>query len=196
MRAYEFITEAAPFKPDLQAELQKDWMPSKTDIQPPEFKAKGLTLPKDELGRPIEPGLEQPLVSPEDIIGLGAPSMAQGIAKLAQGGTKLAQKAQPHLLGLDPTRPVVQNKLYSPRIGGSSFPAGSTQSAYNVRGVRRPEEIEDTFRWMYDNLDLWSVDPEKQDQAVVIIRNGLINVPMVADQEINLSATLIELTSL
>ena len=143
MRAYEFITEAAPFKPDLQAELQKDWMPSKTDIQPPEFKAKGLTLPKDELGRPIEPGLEQPLVSPEDIIGLGAPSMAKGIAKLAQGGTKLAQKAQPHLLGLDPTRPVVQNKLYSPKIGGSGFPAGSTQSAYNVRGVRRPEEIED-----------------------------------------------------
>jgi hypothetical protein len=60
----------------------------------------------------------------------------------------------------------------------------------------RPEEMEDMFRWMYDNLELWSKDPERQDQAIIIIRNGLVNVPMVADQEINLSATLIELTQL
>jgi DNA polymerase III delta prime subunit len=60
----------------------------------------------------------------------------------------------------------------------------------------RPEEMEDVFRWMYDNLELWSKVPERQDQAIVIIRNGLINVPMVADQEINLSATLIELCQL
>jgi hypothetical protein len=49
---------------------------------------------------------------------------------------------------------------------------------------------------MYDNLELWSTDPHKQDQAIVIIRNGLVNVPMVADQEINLSATMIELAGL
>ena len=60
----------------------------------------------------------------------------------------------------------------------------------------RPEEMEEVFRWMYDNLDLWSTDTEKQDQAIVIIRNGLANVPLVADQEINLSATLIELANL
>jgi replication factor C small subunit len=60
----------------------------------------------------------------------------------------------------------------------------------------RPEEMEEVFRWMYDNLGLWSADQEKQDQAIVIIRNGLANVPLVADQEINLSATLIELTNL
>jgi replication factor C small subunit len=59
-----------------------------------------------------------------------------------------------------------------------------------------PEESDDIFRWMYDNLDLWSKDPEKQDQAIIIIRNGLVNVPMVADQEINLSATLCELSRL
>jgi len=143
MRIREIILEAAPFKSDLQAELQRDWIPSKTDIQPPELKAKSISLPRDDQGRPIEPGLEQPLVSPEDIIGLGAPSMAKGMAKLAQGGTKLAQKVQPHLLGLDPTRPVVRNKLYNPQIGGPEFSAGSTQQAFNVRGVRRPEEIED-----------------------------------------------------
>ena len=60
----------------------------------------------------------------------------------------------------------------------------------------RPEEMEEVFRWMYDNLELWSTDPEKQDQAIVIIRNGIANIPMVADQEINLAATMIELAGL
>ena len=60
----------------------------------------------------------------------------------------------------------------------------------------RPEEMEEVFRWLYDNLDLWSADQHKQDQAIVIIRNGYVNIPMVADQEINLSATLIELSNL
>lgn len=59
-----------------------------------------------------------------------------------------------------------------------------------------PEEAEEIFRWMYDNLDLWTKDPEQQDQAIIIIRNGLANVSLVADQEINLSATLSELGQL
>ncbi len=60
----------------------------------------------------------------------------------------------------------------------------------------RPEEMEDVFRWMYDNLDVWSEDPHVQDQAIVAIRQGLVNHSFVADPEINLSATLIELTQL
>ena len=60
----------------------------------------------------------------------------------------------------------------------------------------RPEEMEEVFRWMYDNLELWSKDVEKQDQAIVIIRQGLVNHSFVADPEINLSATLIELAGL
>jgi DNA polymerase III delta prime subunit len=60
----------------------------------------------------------------------------------------------------------------------------------------RPEEMEDMYRWMYDNLELWSRDPEVQDQAIIIIRNGLVNTSFVADQEINLSATLCELARL
>jgi replication factor C small subunit len=59
-----------------------------------------------------------------------------------------------------------------------------------------PEETEDIFRWMYDNLDLWTTDVERQDQAIIIIRNGMANMPLVADQEINLSATLCELSNL
>jgi hypothetical protein len=59
-----------------------------------------------------------------------------------------------------------------------------------------PEEANEIFRWMYDNLELWGSSPEVQDQAIVIIRNGIANIPLVADQEINLSATLIELGNL
>ena len=58
------------------------------------------------------------------------------------------------------------------------------------------EDMDDMFRWMYNNLDLWSKTQEGQDAAVLAIRKGLVNIPLVADQEINLSATLIELTQL
>ena len=57
----------------------------------------------------------------------------------------------------------------------------------------RPEEMDELFRWMYDNLQLWGDTQEHQDSAILIIEKGLRNIPMVADQEINLSATLVEL---
>jgi len=57
----------------------------------------------------------------------------------------------------------------------------------------RADEMDELFRWMYDNLELWSTTQEGQDQAVLIIAKGLRNIPMVADQEINLAATLVEL---
>jgi DNA polymerase III delta prime subunit len=58
------------------------------------------------------------------------------------------------------------------------------------------EDMEDMFRWFYDNLDLWSSTPEGQDEAIQAIRKGYINIPLVADQEINISATLIDLTQI
>ena len=60
----------------------------------------------------------------------------------------------------------------------------------------RPEEMEDVFRWAYDNLDLWSKTEEGQDEAILIIRRGLVNHASCADAEINLSATLTELIGL
>ena len=60
----------------------------------------------------------------------------------------------------------------------------------------RADEMDELFRWMYDNLELWSDTQEGQDQAVLIIAKGLRNIPMVADQEINLAATLVELTKI
>lgn len=58
------------------------------------------------------------------------------------------------------------------------------------------EDMDELFRWMYDNLELWSKDQQGQDEAILIIRKGLVNHPMCADPEINLSATLIELTQI
>lgn len=60
----------------------------------------------------------------------------------------------------------------------------------------RPEEMDELFRWMYDNLELWGDTQESKDAAILIIAKGLRNIPMVADQEINLAATLVELTQI
>ena len=77
------------------------------------------------------------------------------------------------------------------------FKAGKVREARTLMcSSARPEEMEDVFRWMYDNLDVWSDDPHVQDQAIVAIRQGLVNHSFVADPEINLSATLIELSNL
>jgi hypothetical protein len=58
-----------------------------------------------------------------------------------------------------------------------------------------PGRIEDTYRWMYDNIDLWGKTPERKDAAIITIRNGLANLSLVGIPEINLAATLVELTS-
>jgi DNA polymerase III delta prime subunit len=77
------------------------------------------------------------------------------------------------------------------------FKAGRIREARKLLCSQvRPDEMEDIFRWMYDNLDLWAQDEMLQDKAIVIIRNGLVNHSMVADTEINLSATLCELAEL
>lgn len=58
-----------------------------------------------------------------------------------------------------------------------------------------PSQVENVYRWMYDNLDLWGKTNEKRDASIIIIRNGLANLSLVGIPEINLAATLIELTS-
>jgi len=57
----------------------------------------------------------------------------------------------------------------------------------------RPDEMEDVFRWMYDNIALWGATDEAQDEAILIIRRGLVQHVSCADPEINLSATFTEL---
>ena len=76
------------------------------------------------------------------------------------------------------------------------FKAGKIQQARKLLcGTVRPEEMEDIFRWLYDNIELFG-DEEKQDQAVLIIKQGLVDHTLVVDPEINLAATLIRLARL
>ena len=58
-----------------------------------------------------------------------------------------------------------------------------------------PTRIEDCYRWMYENLDLWGKTQEKKDASIITIRNGLANLPLVGIPEISLAATLVELTT-
>jgi hypothetical protein len=58
-----------------------------------------------------------------------------------------------------------------------------------------PTRIEDTYKWMYDNLDLWGTTQEKRDASIITIRNGLANLPLVGIPEISMAATLVELTA-
>ena len=58
----------------------------------------------------------------------------------------------------------------------------------------RPEEYDDVYKFLYRNLQLWGDTDAKQEQAIIVIRDGMVKQPMCADPEINLSATLIELT--
>ena len=57
----------------------------------------------------------------------------------------------------------------------------------------RPDEIEDIYKWLYDNIDLFG-DEAKQESAILIIKQGLVDHTLVADPEINLAATLIRLS--
>jgi DNA polymerase III delta prime subunit len=58
-----------------------------------------------------------------------------------------------------------------------------------------PTSINTVYEWMYNNLDLWGKTNEQKDASIIIIRNGLANLPLVGIPEIALAATLIELTS-
>ena len=97
--------------------------------------------------------------------------------------------------------------LHSPESNDSStdyrvemvelFKKGKIQEARKLLcSQARPEEMEDIYRWMYDNINLFGADEATQDNAVLIIKQGLVDHTLVSDAEINLSATLIRLARL
>jgi len=101
------------------------------------------------------------------------------------------------------------NKLMKPQAQGSSehellleatqmFKSGKILEARQQLMqyiAMYPTRIEDCYRWMYDNLDLWGKTQEKKDASIITIRNGLANLPLVGIPEISLAATLVELTA-
>ena len=100
---------------------------------------------------------------------------------------------------------VVDNVLQRPQDGDQAqsdwmlsaiemFKEGRYKDARTlICSQARPEEYDDIYKFMYRNLDLWGSTELQQDQAIVIIRNGMAKSSLCADPEINLSATLIEL---
>ena len=102
---------------------------------------------------------------------------------------------------------VKENQLAAPKsIEGASdykiemvelFKKGRINDARKlVCGKARPEEMEEIYRWLYDNLDLIAKSDESKDQAVVLIKQGLVDHTICADSEINLASTLIKLARL
>jgi DNA polymerase III delta prime subunit len=98
----------------------------------------------------------------------------------------------------------LDGKLHTPDIESAStdyrvemvelFKKGKIADARKLLcSQARPEEMEDIYRWMYDNINLFGKDENAQDQAILIIKQGLVDHTLVADAEINLAATLIRL---
>jgi DNA polymerase III delta prime subunit len=97
--------------------------------------------------------------------------------------------------------------LHSPEKGDSGqadyklemvqlFKAGKISEARKlICSQARPEEMEEIYRWLYDNISIFG-DEEKQNKAILIIKQGLVDHTLVIDVEINLAATLIRLAML
>jgi DNA polymerase III delta prime subunit len=76
------------------------------------------------------------------------------------------------------------------------FKAGKISEARKlVCKQASPEEMDDIYRWLYDNVEVFG-DESKQDKAVLIIKQGLVDHTLVSDPEINLAATMIRLGNL
>lgn len=58
------------------------------------------------------------------------------------------------------------------------------------------DDYDDIYRYFYQNLGIWSNDTNKQDEALLIISEGLVYHSMTSDPEINLAATMVKLSRL
>ena len=74
------------------------------------------------------------------------------------------------------------------------FKSGRVTEARKLVVAQAPaDEYEEIYRFMYKNLELWGDDEAQQNEALVIIRDGLVSHGLVADIEINLAATMAKL---
>jgi replication factor C small subunit len=78
----------------------------------------------------------------------------------------------------------------------SLFQAGKINEARKMLcGKLRAEEMEEVYRWLYDNLSIFG-EEAKQDSAILIIKQGLVDHTICVDSEVNLAATLVKLARL
>jgi replication factor C small subunit len=71
-----------------------------------------------------------------------------------------------------------------------------TEARKLVVSQAQPEEYGEIFRFMYKNLEYWGNTEDQQNEALLIIRKGLVNHGMVGDVEINLAACMVELCNI
>jgi replication factor C small subunit len=100
-----------------------------------------------------------------------------------------------------------EGKLESPNKGDAGgadwkfdmvdlFKAGKINEARKMLcGKLRAEEMEEVYRWLYDNLDIFG-EETKQNSAILIIKQGLVDHTICVDSEVNLAATLVKLARL
>jgi len=100
-----------------------------------------------------------------------------------------------------------EGKLESPNKGDAGgadwkfdmvdlFKAGKINEARKMLcGKLRAEEMEEVYRWLYDNLSIFG-EEQKQDSAILIIKQGLVDHTICVDSEVNLAATLVKLARL
>lgn len=55
------------------------------------------------------------------------------------------------------------------------------------------DQVEDVYEWLYSNLDLLGDTDKKQDDAILIIKQGLVDLPSCGDPEICLAGTMVRL---
>jgi len=76
------------------------------------------------------------------------------------------------------------------------FKAGKINEARKLLcGKLRAEEMVEVYTWLYTNIEVFG-DEEKQNKAILIIKDGLKDNTLVIDSEINLAATLVKLARL
>ena len=101
----------------------------------------------------------------------------------------------------------LDGKLHVPEKGGSEerdykfemvelFKAGKINEARKlICSQASTDEMEEVYRWLYDNVEVFG-EEKKQNNAILIIKQGLVDHTLVMDPEINLAATLIRLAHL
>ena len=105
------------------------------------------------------------------------------------------------------------NELESSSISGVLFPPDDTVTssdylidmvelfkAGKVSEARKlvcsqvaADQVEDVYRWLYSNVELLGNTSYKQDDAILIIKNDLVDLVTCADPEICLAGTMIKL---
>ena len=102
---------------------------------------------------------------------------------------------------------IQENKLNPPNKGDTGaadwkfdmvelFKAGKILEARKMLcGKLRAEEMEEVYRWLYDNIEIFGSE-DNQHKAILIIKQGLVDHALIVDPEINLSSTLIRLSKL